>query len=253
MASFSIVIQGKANQISIDHIREYQKFGKVILSCYAEDDLSGFYIPDDVTIVRGIFPTTNVFNGTNLYRQVFTTLNGVQASRSDFTIKVRSDERYGNLEPFLKTLIENPFKYVTNNIYFKGTPEPLHPSDHMIGMNTYFFLGALSEVRDICHKYPSNWHHLQGWQFGVDWLNTFTPEVALFLGFLKFVGLLPKDLEEANIRTFQRAALVNIDEMKPYLWTCSVDGQRMFHDTSDDLYHTYPSLKSMDEFWTVRY
>lgn len=252
----SFVIQGPLNEISLEGIYHYQKYGEVIVSCYEEDKFGDIPLSKigrmNFRVVKGAMPRCKVFNGTNLFRQVFTTLNGVQAAQGDFVIKIRSDERYGDIEPFIKTMLANPDCYTTNNIFFKGTPEPLHPSDHMIGARRELLLYSLSLLRDICFCDPNDAHHLTGAHFGHPWLGSFTPEVALFLAFLCAKGV-AREINAENMHNFtvEHARLVNIDEMAPYVWSMSLNGVRQHHTTSDELYKVYPSLKSMDEFWTI--
>tara|TARA_B110000305_G_scaffold211789_1_gene246433 strand:+ start:12558 stop:13406 length:849 start_codon:yes stop_codon:yes gene_type:complete len=153
--SISTIIQGPLNDRSLKSIPHYLKYGEVIVSCWANDDLSR---------IKGINSEVKiVINNTNQLPklkkkqsernppslQFLSTLNGLMASQSQLSIKTRSDESFPELGPVIdriknnqrskdsSTGVYNWFKITTSNIYFRKDKDfKFHPSDHIIAGNT---------------------------------------------------------------------------------------------------------------------
>jgi hypothetical protein len=166
MSNITIVIQGPPSEISLKHIDNYRKYGEVIYSTYQP-------MPkiDGLKTVIGNWYNFPVYNFGNVAKQVFTTLNGLQVVDTEYVIKVRTDEYYTNLNPFISKMLDNKDKYITNNIFFKGAVEPLHPSDHMVGGRTELLLTGFSRIRDLLFTIMPENRHLSGNDFGIPSLN----------------------------------------------------------------------------------
>ncbi len=255
MDEISIVIQGKAHGHSLSNIKRYREYGPVILSCYEMDDLSSFDL-GDTQVIKSYGPLCNCTNG-NIHYQCWTTLQGLNAVRTKYALKVRSDEKYENLQPIIDTIkanqdLENSF--VSSNIFFKGKVEPLHPSDHLFGGSTFYLKRAFSILLNVIYNSPNP--YLTGADFGsnVAFLGPIGAEVAIFLSYLISIGYL-KFVNQENIHTYtlRFTDLVNIDNLGPYIWSMNLDGNRLYETTSDKLYEKYPSLKSKDEYFKVDY
>lgn len=150
--TFSIIIQGPLNERSINTIPEYLNYGEVIVSCWETDDFSKLEkYKDKIKLVINKYSNINIKKRKTgsqapwIY-QNYTTLNGIKAASKYFCIKVRSDESYPVLDPFLNKLrdnrdtknsetgLYNHYKIVTSNIYFRyDWQNKFHPSDHIIG------------------------------------------------------------------------------------------------------------------------
>ena len=150
----SIIIQGPLNKRSISTIPEYLKRGEVIVSCWGNDDLSLLdEYKKDIKIIANKHSEIGRFrsrpgSASPWVYQNYTTRNGLLAAKSFFSIKVRSDESYPNLDPLIKMLIkqneerdpetgEFENRIITSNIYFrKDRDKKFHPSDHIIAGRT---------------------------------------------------------------------------------------------------------------------
>ncbi len=251
MSQITTIIQGPLHQNSINTIEHYLKFGKVVISCYDTDDIK--QIPDhlEVRIIQTVLPEVVKTNNGKVFLQAWSTFHGLKICDTNLFIKVRSDESWGNIQPFVSKVIANPEQYTSCNIYFKGTEEPLHPSDHMFGgLRQYFITGLHRLLISYLEK-----GYVSGYDFGLPWLPAFAvAEVPIFLSFLYGKGIIYRVTDEnKNQITFDNTELVNIDEMQPYIWACTtIEGKKYWTD-SQDLYHTYPSLKNKDEFWSLKY
>lgn len=136
----AIIIQGKMHQHSLDAIEYYSTIGDVYLSHY--DDV----VPPNLKIKETVRSSPEIpihaWNGQNVYLQCLTTLAGLNAAIRhggyDIAIKVRSDNAFGNLVPFLYAVNSDPNKYTCSNLHFR--PDRIckfHASDKMIGGDIY--------------------------------------------------------------------------------------------------------------------
>lgn len=98
-------------------------------------------------------------NQSNRYYQFYTTLKGMQLVDTEYAIKIRSDEYYTDLSPFVEKMLENPEKIVTNEVFFRdprsSTNENfmLHPSDHLYGGKTEDLVNMLRKSVDDCKNH----------------------------------------------------------------------------------------------------
>lgn len=95
------------------------------------------------------WPST-INNDQNRYAHFFSVYLALQACKSPYTIKMRSDEFYSNLEPFINAIIENKSKIVTNDVFFRNAKIPFHPSDHLLGGPTGVVLETFRTAKEIC-------------------------------------------------------------------------------------------------------
>lgn len=205
MKDTTFVIQGPANSISIKNIKNLLKFGKVIISCYENDNLNNFDIPEDVLVVRNPFPTNHPFlhptiNSQNGFLQAYTTLNGLINTDTKYVIKTRSDESFEDFSFFIEKLKENPFKYTTINFFFrKDFHYKFHPSDHLFGCDTELLkktFKILITKNILLHNMPI--------------------ESKIFISFLEAKNILI-DFEKSKQLTSENCQIVNLRKMKDFI------------------------------------
>lgn len=98
-------------------------------------------------------------NQANRYYQFYTTLKGMQLVDTEYAIKIRSDEYYTDLMPFVEKMVSNPKKLVTNEVFFRNPRSNsnenfmLHPSDHLIGGKTEDLVNMLKKCVDDCRNH----------------------------------------------------------------------------------------------------
>jgi hypothetical protein len=141
---FTLVIQGPLHENSIygllNNYKEYTD--NIILSHWDSDDMEMLrYISEynlNVKIITNkMHIDYNVFNGQNVYYQVYNTLEGLKEVKTKYVIKLRTDQWFGNLTPFFESVKNNKEKYTCSNLHFR--PDNLykfHPSDKLIGGKT---------------------------------------------------------------------------------------------------------------------
>lgn len=246
----SIVIQGPLNRISIDNIVNYNKFGKVIVSCWSSDDLSllqnvecPFWL-----VYNPVLDWNKIYNKQNVAKQAISTYNGMQLADSEFVVKVRSDESYSDLSKLIDKLEKTPNKLITNNIFFK--PDHIykfHPSDHLVAGRT-----ALMNMvyRLLCQyvtvKYETATINSSGrielpdcrgkmWEAVAEQLLA-----ACAIEILGIKVLLEKS-KEITKRVFD---MIHISELGDVIWTANYLGQK-YCGTSET--KVPESINSMDE------
>ena len=156
--SISIIIQGPLNLRSIEAIPDYIKYGEVIVSCWDTDDISLLdKYKDKIKIIVNKYsdalPFARKTHLTNpIILQYHSAYNGIKKSSGNFCIKLRSDERFPNLDNLIKKLISNRdnenswFKIITSNIYFRyDKQKKFHPSDHIVA-------GCKTRMKEIYKK-----------------------------------------------------------------------------------------------------
>jgi hypothetical protein len=89
-------------------------------------------------------------NKQNRYLHFFSVAAGLQLCNTKYSIKLRSDEFYSDLSPFVEA-VQSSGKIVTNDVFFRR-PEKyvFHPSDHLVGGTTETLLEAFSLARKYC-------------------------------------------------------------------------------------------------------
>jgi hypothetical protein len=139
--NFTLVFQGPLHQNFIygllNNYKEYTD--NIIISHWDTDnlDLLQYIIEYNISakiITNKFHKNINVFNGQNVYYQVFNTLRGLEEVNTEYVVKLRTDQWFGNLEPFFEKILKNDTKYVCSNLHFR--PDGLmkyHPSDKLIG------------------------------------------------------------------------------------------------------------------------
>lgn len=93
---------------------------------------------------------SKIYNEQNRYSQFFSTLLALQACHTKYVVKTRSDEFYSNLMPFVDAIMENPRKLVTNDVFFRNSSMPFHPSDHLMGGKTSLITSMFSLAKRFC-------------------------------------------------------------------------------------------------------
>ena len=95
-------------------------------------------------------------NNCNLYKQALTTFHGLRHVRTDFALKVRTDEYYTDLTFILDSLNKDPSKVVIGNTMFGRNHWDF--SDHLYAGKTYMLLQTLATVLDYCEERDFNFH-----------------------------------------------------------------------------------------------
>ena len=129
----TFVIQGPLTSETIKTAEIAKKHGEVIVSCWDNDCPSlTKNLSKHARIVKNKFFKPKGYNFQNIQYQIKTFFEGVRATKTDYVIKLRSDEYFTDMSSLVDTARKNPNKITTCNFFFR--PDVLfHPSDHIIG------------------------------------------------------------------------------------------------------------------------
>lgn len=92
------------------------------------------------------------YNEQNRYYQFLSTHLGLTACKTSYAIKIRSDEFYSDLAPFVEEVLNVNDKIVTNDVFFRNSSIPYHPSDHLVGGETK----ELTEIFKLAREFSES-------------------------------------------------------------------------------------------------
>jgi hypothetical protein len=167
----SIVIQGMDSCDTLYSFCIGFLYGKLVASTWN--------IHQNINEVTQHIEKYKIYNNGNIFYHVLTVLLGINRVQTKMMIKLRCDEVYTNLIPIIETMIGNPDKIITTNIFIRSVDVfPYHCSDHIIAGSTEnlrkMFLGAEHLVHNKVPKYPLKYFKNPFW----------VPEQILTMGFL---------------------------------------------------------------------
>jgi len=159
MCDITILIQGPLNKISIDHIKNYNKYGNVVLSYFSEERFSSLkenlFLNDNILEVESFDLESIPFLPDYRLHQLLTTSRGLDAIKSKYTIKTRSDENWPDLDLFIDTFLKNDEKILTSNIFWKPNRD-YHISDHLMMFKTDYLKKGLNQYLDSLYLSQNN-------------------------------------------------------------------------------------------------
>lgn len=188
----------------------YHNFEKIIISGW-ENDTSYFFpdYNDKITRIHSkIIPDNYLGIYNNLPKQITTTLEALKICKTKYILRIRSDERFHNLQPIIDNIIKYPERYNCCNIFFIKPNASRnswgHVSDHLFGGSTEVFLRGFRNSWDDLDKFNSRQLSIEGY---------------LFDCFLQGNGLhLPINKKKVLL---EYTTVINIEDLKPYEWSCA--------------------------------
>ena len=164
--NITFIIQGPLHLNSIQNLFIYMTYGNVIFSCWDTCDIDSFEkiikqhrYPKHVSIkfIVNQFPKcipqeflNNIPDQSHIggmYYQTISVYNALKTVKTEWVIKVRSDEYFENWDSFINLMFNNTTKLITTNIFaFKHENFPLHISDHFFGCQTSLLLETYKQL-----------------------------------------------------------------------------------------------------------
>lgn len=159
-SDFSVLIQGpqKADSDCRDYIKFYKKIGimrnAVVVSCYDGDSTEKIENDKDTLIIKSPLPDLEskqgVLKDSTFYYALYTTYQGLKKVKTKYTIKVRSDEGYENLQPLISEFLRDDNKLVCGNIFYKPWGKfTHHMGDHIFVAKTSVLIQAYKFLLDM--------------------------------------------------------------------------------------------------------
>ena len=148
--NLTILIQGPLDLTSINAIKNYKQFGKVVVSSWKDmnvENLEHLLAHKNIKTVLKEMPDINDIVGADkkstFYYALTSMYNGLKETDTEFVLKTRSDEFYGNLFPFLESM-END-KIICGNIFVRNDAS-YHFGDHIFLCKTKYLLKGVEEL-----------------------------------------------------------------------------------------------------------
>jgi hypothetical protein len=161
--NFTLLIQGPISLYTVFMLYKYKDAFPIVVSAPKPKNVKDSKIVEEIQSIAGSDSNLSLFlyeqewpkdiyNEQNRYGQFFSTSLGLQACYTDYTIKIRSDEFYSNLEPFIEAVLDNTTKLVTNDVFFRNSTMPFHPSDHLMGGKTTLLKSIFNTSKLFCEQ-----------------------------------------------------------------------------------------------------
>jgi hypothetical protein len=97
--------------------------------------------------------TTEQINLQNRHLHFFSVCFGNELCKTEYTIKIRSDEFYTTLDPFVKIMLDTKDKIVTTDVFFRRKKlYAMHPSDHLVGCKTKLMKEVFGLAKEYCEN-----------------------------------------------------------------------------------------------------
>lgn len=162
MSDTTIVVQGRLNNHSLTHLKDYRKIGPVIVVGWE------YETPETLELARANCkqagaelvilttpPVGAIFNSQNTYAHAMSTSTGMSLVRTEYAIKVRGDEFYENLQPFVERLKSEPYRTWCSSVYFRrDVQHKFHLGDHIIAGRVSTLSPAFRWVMEACRIFP---------------------------------------------------------------------------------------------------
>jgi hypothetical protein len=154
---FSLVLQGPLCDHTfklIDNAMRCEKIKDIIVSHWNKDTLTGYMenYPSVKLVTADHLFHKKRHNPRNLANQAATSLAGLLQSKSEYSIKLRSDWlAYNKFDSIIEKFNEHPEKILTSNIFFRpSTYAEHHCSDHLIVSKTDILIRGFIRVLWMC-------------------------------------------------------------------------------------------------------
>lgn len=156
MSKFTLLIQGPVlrNLITMSNQHKYLDTVVSTWSYPVIDEEANLYARPNLKLIVNDTPDTkDIYNNQNRYLQFKSTYSGLLEVKTEYVIKVRSDEYYFNLRPAVTKFLSDTNKVLTNNVFFrKAKYMPYHPSDHLIIAKTELLKTVYKKCIQECEK-----------------------------------------------------------------------------------------------------
>lgn len=207
----SFLVQGKLSQSTYDfYINNYSN-NSLLFSTWKENNIilnknsKSFFLESDIP--KSIYNYGAINN--NIYYQIISTLNGLKKINTKFTVKLRGDEEYSNLNKIYDLLSLNEDTLFTSPIFFRkwnwpdyGYYRKYHISDHIIAGKTKDLLETFENARQSFDE---------GKYFDV-------VESFIYKNYLKIKYNIPLELHsEDHIHIMKKSVkILNLKDYEPY-------------------------------------
>lgn len=259
----TFVIQGPITCETMKTVEVCKKYGEVIVSCWDNDCPRLIKkLSKQVKVVKNKFFNPKGYNFQNIQYHIETFLQGVKEAKTEYVIKIRSDEYFTDMSKLIETVSKNKDKITTCNFLFR--PDVLfHPSDHIIaGKKKSLFamlIWSMQFIKNFKEDKPVSVKKI-GLKSDLFYKDV-TAELTFCISYLKGKGIdVVNDIKNMNndeLKKYHKKiinnhyALVRASDMGNFLFRFKgnpdTTGPTAFTNEQDFLNYELPSIKSMKE------
>lgn len=261
--NITIIIQGPLCEDGLRPIKHYQSFGDVIVSCWNTDQPHlTTKIPKEARLAINKYKQNIGYNFQNIKYQIQTTLAGLDLCKTEYVIKVRSDEYFTDIFKIVESIKENSDKLIVSNFFFRKDVL-FHPSDHIIGGKTENIRQMFENALEFIKDFEAN-QIVTIEEIGLDRAYTFsvlTAEIVFCLSHLKSKGIDVisdvKGMKPEEVYIYHREiikenySLVRASDLGHFLMRFKSNpnpyGPTAFTNEDDFLGYEIRSIKSLEE------
>ena len=157
---FTIILQGSLNKISLNGVGYYKTVADVVVSYWDTDDESLLDSVDlsGVVLVKNSLAGKRVYDFGNVYKQTLTTYSGLSKTRTEFSIKTRSDACFGDMSFLMNEMERNPDRLFSGSVMFcKTKRHTYHAGDHVIAAKTKTYRLGMRMLKSLLeHSNPDS-------------------------------------------------------------------------------------------------
>ena len=259
----TFVIQGPVTCETIKTTKICKKYGEVIVSCWDNDCPNLIKnLGRHAKIIKNKFFKPKGYNFQNIQYHIKTFFEGVRAARTDYVIKLRSDEYFTDISNLVDTARKNPNKITTCNFLFR--PDVLfHPSDHIIGGKKKSLFSMLVWSEEFIKNFKED-KPVSAKRVGLKselFYKDVTAELTFCISYLKSKGINVvediKGMDDKELKKYHKKimndhyALVRASDMGNFLFRFKgnpdITGPTAFTNEEQFLNYNLKSIKSLKE------
>ena len=259
----TFVIQGPVTCETIKTAKICKKYGEVIVSCWDNDCPNLIKnLGRHAKIIKNKFFKPKGYNFQNIQYHIKTFFEGVRAAKTDYVIKLRSDEYFTDISNLVDTARKNPNKITTCNFLFR--PDVLfHPSDHIIGGKKKSLFSMLIWSMEFIKNFKED-KPVSAKRLGLKselFYKDITAELTFCISYLKGKGINVvediKGMDDKELKKYHKKimndhyALVRASDMGNFLFRFKgnpdITGPTAFTSEEQFLNYNLKSIKSLKE------
>lgn len=215
MEDVTLVIQGRLKQECYDFfIKNYKDF-PVIISTWVDNEVDFKNLPENFIVILSPYPYD--FGAQNLNLQLISTLNALKRVTTKYSIKIRGDEYYSNLQYIRNCIVVEPNKIHTSPIFFRAWQyAEYHISDHIIAGTTENLLTMFTQSK---HNFDTGKLNISKWKKDgkfFKWVTTHAPEERITKSYLNAKEPFRFEKVDGRILMMEYFNIIDIDLLHPY-------------------------------------
>lgn len=196
--NYTILLQGRIEKKAIDFWKTHFSNENICISIWEDDPEVNYKFPKKWNVIINKKPIERI-GYKNFDLQLLSTINGLNSIKTKFSIKLRCDEYWSNLQHITESFNQNEDIIVCGSLYFRPVGmHPFHISDHIIAGKTenlkLMFNSAFENLKNNFWDFP-----IPESQLGLAYLLQKEPDLINQIGNIKLYDSIKPNLLEPFI------------------------------------------------------